>query len=201
MLTFYIVAAIVGGLLVLVSVFSGAHSDHGHEFGGDHHFEAGHGADGHDHGAHDGDGPWIPFFSVRFWTYFAMTFGLCGILLQLIVKTPEPTAAILSGTTGLIVGLLVAYGMRVLSRTDLDSSISPKDLLGKEAQVLVAIRPGQLGRIRVASRGEVLDLLASSDDPNAMEAGSFAVIVDLDGDRVKVVSRESVFGNPQSLNA
>lgn len=194
MLTFYIVAGLVGGLLVLFSVFAGGH---GHD--GDSHIEVGHAGDTHDHGI-DHDGPWIPFFSVRFWTYFAMSFGLCGLLLGQVVRTPEPMAGYFATGTGLIVGLLVSYGMRVLSRQDVDSSVSHKELMGKEAQVLVAIRPGQLGRVRLSIKGEVLDVLAQGDETTSIEAGDYAIIVDMDGDRVKVVSRESVFGLPQTLS-
>ena len=104
-------------------------------------------------------------------------------------------------TKSLLVGLLVAYGMRALSKQDLDSSVSHKELMGKEAQVLVAIRPGQLGRVRLSVKGEIIDVIAQSDEADAIEAGASAIIVDMEGDRVKVVSRESVFGSTQSLNA
>lgn len=201
MLNFYIVAGLVGGLLILVSLFG---ASHGHDGDGHVEFDAHGHESGSDHvGAHDGghDGPWIPFFSVRFWTYFMMAFGLCGLLLSRWIGTPEPIAAYMSGGTGLLVGLMVSYGMRALSRQDLDSSVSHKELMGKEAQVLVAIRPGQMGRVRLSLKGEILDVLAVGDDTTSIEAGEAAIIVDMEGDRVKVVSRESVFGSTQTLNA
>lgn len=186
MLSTYIVAALVGGLLIVLSVV-----------GGIHHGDSDVGADGHDgidHG-HDGvdahEGPWIPFFSVRFWTYFASTFGICGLLLSLLVKTPEPTSALLSGGAGLIVGLLVAYGMRALSRTDTDSSIAPKDLMGREATVVVAIRGRDPGRVRVSVKGEILELLATCEEDFDLEAGSRALVVDMEGDKVKVMSYDT----------
>lgn len=185
MLTTYIVSALVGGLLIIMSVLGGIHH-------GDSDFHA----DGHtvDHGHDNSDaheGPWIPFFSVRFWTYFATTFGICGLLLGQLVKTPEPTAAMLSGGAGLVVGLLVAYGMRALSRTDTDSSIAPKDLMGREAMVVVAIRGRDPGRVRVSVKGEILELLATSEEDFDLEAGSRALVVDMEGDKVKVMSYDT----------
>lgn len=191
MLTLYIVSLVVGGALVVLSLFGGD-SHHG----GDHDFHA-----GADHDADHGDGSqdvWIPFFSLRFWTYFAMTFGAAGLILTFLVKTAEPTAGMFAGATGLITGLLVSFGMRMLSKSDIDSSIKSSEMMGKEAQVVVAIRPGQLGRVRISVKGEVLELLASSDDVDALEAGATAVIVEMDGDRVKVVGRKAIYGSDQS---
>lgn len=189
MLTIYIIAAVVGGVLVVLSLFGGHHeSDASTDVSHD-----------SDHGADHGDGPWVPFLSLRFWTYFATVFGLSGLVLSQISKTPEPMAVSIAAVAGLAVGLIVSYTMRALSRTDLDSSINPADMMGLEVQVLVAVRPGQAGRVRLTLKGEIIDVLATTDGDEAMEAGSRAVIVDLDGDRVKVVSRDSIFGSPQSL--
>jgi membrane protein implicated in regulation of membrane protease activity len=203
MLTFYIISGVVGLALIVMSLFGG--EGHGH----DHDISNGHGVDvshpeaaqpGDSHGT-EGAGPWIPFFSIRFWTYFFGAFGLCGVLLSLLIKTPEPMAAMMSGGTGLVIGLIVSYSMRLLQKSNLDSSVSPAELMGKEAQVVVALRPGQIGRVRLSVKGEILELLATCDEPISMEMGSFAVIVDMDGDRVKVVSRETVYGNAETLNA
>jgi membrane protein implicated in regulation of membrane protease activity len=193
MLSIYIAAAAIGGVLALVGAFAGDHG-HEHSFGGDGH------EIGHDHDSGHSD-VWIPFFSVRFWTYFAMAFGLSGLLLSTVVKQTEPTVAILASSTALLLGLAVSYTVRALSRTEHTSTVTERDIVGIEGQVMVAIREGQLGRIRVTVKGEILDLLASSAEPKSIEAGDFVVIVDLDGDRVKVVSRESAFGSPESLNA
>jgi|CXWL01.1.fsa_nt_gi membrane protein implicated in regulation of membrane protease activity len=193
MLSIYIAAAAIGGILALVGAFAGDHG-HEHQFGGDGH------EIGHDHDSGHAD-VWIPFFSVRFWTYFAMAFGLSGVLLSTVAKQVEPLVAILSSATALLLGLAVSYTIRALSRTEHTSTVTEKDLVGTEGQVMVAIRDGQLGRIRITVKGEILDLLASCAEPKSIEAGEFVVVVDLDGDRVRVVSRESAFGSSESLNA
>jgi membrane protein implicated in regulation of membrane protease activity len=197
MLTFYIIAAIVALALVVMGLFGG---DHGHEADHDVHFEAHAEADASaevhaGHEAPGGEGPWIPFLSFRFWTYGLAAFGLVGLALTFLAKVGEPLTAMLAGGTGLLSGFGAALAMRMLSKNDFDSSVRPNDMISQDGLVVVAIRPGQIGRIRLKVKGEILEVLAVSDEVQAIEAGSNAVVVAMSGDKVKVVSRESIYGS------
>ena len=81
MLTLYIVSAAVAGVLILLSLMG---ADHGveHEV----HFD--HDSD------HDSEhsGHWLPFFSLRFYTYFFAGLGVTGLLLHWLTDTQATLA-------------------------------------------------------------------------------------------------------------
>jgi len=179
MLTFYIISAIVGGILVLASVF--AHGDHDSHFGGDHFY----GVDGHD-GAHSD--VYIPFFSLRFWTYFLTFFGITGLALTNLTQLAPGLIPWLSGGTGLVAGLLVFFSMLALRRNEVDSNVSQEDLVGSEAKVLLSISEGKPGKIRCAIKGELLDLVAFTSEKLPIEVGARALVVGIQNGNAEVVS-------------
>jgi membrane protein implicated in regulation of membrane protease activity len=190
MLTVYIICAIVGGGLILVTAFTGG-GDHdaGHDIG--HDADVGHDVS-HDSG-HDGaDGPWLPFFSVRFWTYLIGVFGSVGLLLTLLSDSREPTTALLSAGTGLLSGLVAATLVRWLSTHESDSTAREADFLGQRARVTVPIRENQLGRIRTTVKGELLDILATAEEPKALAEGSEVVIIGMENGRATVMPLDTL---------
>lgn len=197
MLTLYIVTAIAGGALVLASaVFGGQDVDTDHDFTHDVDMHADADADsGVDHDQDvDHGGPWLPFFSMRFWTFSLATFGLTGTLLTLMTDTFAPTVLTWAIALGLVMGLSVSILMRTLKFASADSSVSQSDLLGIEAQVTVPIRGALMGRVRCNVKGESLDLLATAESEASIEEGSKVVIVEMTDGRARVVPREDVFG-------
>ncbi len=186
MLALYVMAAVVGGALVLLTLFG--HGDHGAD--AHHEIDAG-GHVGHD--GHDGEA-WLPFLSVRFWTYFALAFGGCGLLLSNFGSTREPTTALLALVPGLVTGLGVTYAVRFLRKQEVDSSVGEQDLLGVLAKVSVPIHDGQLGRVRCSVKGEILEILARAQEPLALEAGTEVAIVEMEGGTAIVVPKESIYG-------
>jgi membrane protein implicated in regulation of membrane protease activity len=210
MLAVYIITAIVGGGLIILSALGGGH-DHSFEGQGDVDF-GGHDVDmgGHDvdvsHGGdvdqagdagHGGDTtgglPWMPFLSLRFWTYFCAVFGVVGVLLTYMGHTPEPAVGIYAGSSGLLTGLAVAIIMRLLRLSDSDSTARANDMLGTIAKVQVALRGEQPGRIRVCVKGDLVDVLALTQDGSTVEAGEEVVVIGVEGDRVTVVPRSEIF--------
>lgn len=201
MLTVYIVTGIVG--LVLTAVAAIAGFDHGtdHEFdvgadvGGDVGHDVGHDAD-HDAG-HDGLGAWLPFLSLRFWTFFAAGFGTIGAVLTLF----EPGNVLIpvwAVAGGLGIGLLVSWGVRVLQRHDAANVMSQRELLGAAGKLLVAIRPGQPGKVRVIAQGEIIDMIATSQNDKELESGEEVFVVDVDGRQAVVAQRRDLFGDDES---
>lgn len=188
MLLVYLVSAIVAGVLVLLSLFGGDHDS--------------------DTDVHVGDtdldhGVWLPFFSLRFYTYFFAGFGATGLLIHYLTQTNPVTGAIISGLVGLASGLIVAMLMRALRTTETTTSAKDKDVLGKEATVLVAIRGSNPGRIRCSVKGDIIDFLAVSDEPVDIESGEKVVVVAMDNGRAQVVSVGAIFEEnalPQRTN-
>lgn len=188
MLAVYIISAIVGGGLVLASALL-SHGDHDVHEG-----SLGH---GDVHVDHDGDGQadahiWLPFLSLRFWTYFFAMFGLGGLLLGKFTDLQEPKIATFSAVTGVIVGTIVAYLMRLAKRLEAGSSVRTEDFLGRTGEVVVAIRPGSAGKVRVNLRGDIIDVIAIPNDGETLEIGSEAVIVTMESDRARVMSRAAL---------
>jgi membrane protein implicated in regulation of membrane protease activity len=187
MLTLYLVSAIVAGVLIILSLV-GADHDHDHEV----HLPAddlGHEVD------HPLGGHWLPFFSLRFYTYFFAAFGVTGLLLTYFSDAGTIMAAWVAGIVGLLSGLSVSIVMRLLRLSEATGSASDKDVLGKEAEVLVPIRGLTPGRIRCTVRGDIIDFLAVSEQDRALEPGEKVVVVSMDNGRANVVSAEAIFAD------
>ncbi len=182
MLTLYVITAVIGGILVLYSVIAG--SEHGQD--ADHDTDHDHGND-HDHHGGDGHEVWIPFFSLRFWNYGLTFFGVTGLLLTQFSDIGPLFTAWAAGGTGFVAGLGVAYLIHLAKKTEASSGAEIADLMGAEGKVLVAIREGQPGKIRCNLKGELLDLVALSDDGTNLEVGNKALVVGIDGERVRVI--------------
>lgn len=178
-LVVYVISAVVAGALLLLSVIG---VEHGHDVGGELHHDADH-----------GDGPWIPFFSLRFYTYFFASFGLAGLLLTFITKTDPTLTAWLSGGLGLTTGLIASFVIRILKGSETSGAANEKDMIGKEGEVLVPIRGASPGRIRCSVRGDIIDFLAVSESERALEPGETVIVVSMDNGRAQVVSSEGIF--------
>ncbi|MBX3112344.1 MAG: NfeD family protein [Fimbriimonadaceae bacterium] len=188
MFLLYVTSALVAGVLVLLS-FLGA--DHGadHEVGVDHEVTA-----DHDSGT-DVHGAWLPFFSLRFYIYFFAGLGTTGLLLTLLAKTPEPWAGIISGCVGLGTGLAVSMLIRALRVSESTSGARQTDMLGKEAEVMVTIRGGTPGRIRLSVKGDILDVLAVTQDGETIDPGASVVVLEMADDKAVVARRENILGD------
>jgi hypothetical protein len=169
-LALYLVTLIVGGGLVLLSAVAGG-DDHEGEIEHEHE---------HEHGEGDGEGheTWIPFLSLRFWTWFAGFFGLTGLLLTSLSPLGEPVVGLAAGGTGFAVGLGVSAALRWLRRGEGGGTARLDALVGREGRVLVTVRPGLTGKIRCHVGEEFVDVLADLEaDHDAPVAPGEAVLV------------------------
>lgn len=230
MTTIYFVTAVVGGLLVLLSLLGGsgegtdADADAGadgdadldtggdadvdaHVDVGDHGDLGGHGeltAAGVDsgHGFEKdfhkdlGSDTWIPFLSMRFWTFFFAFFGICGLLLGWATNVGELTRGLSAGASGLVAGLFVSYMMRYLRRTQVHSGTSLAQLVGCEAKVLLPISAASPGKIRIERNGEMIDVVASCDEAEPIPIGADVLIISIEGSEAKVMASAAVLGGP-----
>ncbi|MFZ4508255.1 MAG: NfeD family protein [Fimbriimonas sp.] len=189
MLTAYIVCTALGAALVVLSLLGGHHhtdADAGHEVS--HGADSDHGREAASHGGDFSAKEFLsPLISIRFWTYSLLAFGVSGLLLEAIVKSPSLSLGLAIGT-GLVAGIL-AVGVYGAMRNSASNSASDlRDLTGREVEVLVPIRPGGMGRVRCTAKGETLDFIAITEGSVTIEPGTSAVIVGTDGDRVVVLS-------------
>lgn len=185
MLTLYIVSAAVAGVLILLSLLGIGHDHEGHvEMGANIDHDVDHSLVG-----------WIPFFSLRFYTYFFSAFGTAGLLLHYYSTTPDAVGVWLAAAVGLVSGLGVWIVLKLLRRSEGSSSATERDVLGKEGQVLVAINGSSPGRIRCSVRGDIIDFLAVSDWADTIPAGTSIVVVAMEHGRAQVMPREAIFSD------
>lgn len=186
-MTIFVVCALVGGILILVSLLG---ADHSLDLHADAHFEAGHGID------HDGDSSilgHLPFLSMRFWAYGLAAFGLAGYLLAVLGRLPSATALPIAIIAGLIVGSAVVYTLRAVSRSMGSTGASINELLGAEGKVTVAIRGETPGRIRCSLKGEIIDLLAVTEPGQTLDIGTAVIITTIENDRARVMPRSALY--------
>jgi membrane protein implicated in regulation of membrane protease activity len=191
MLSVYVIAAIVGGGLVVVSALGGL----------GHHASLDGSADSAGHGDGSGEGHagahhdfWIPFLSLRFWTYFTAAFGGMGLSLTFLGLSSEPVTGWVSAAVGASLGLTVSWIMRMLPRVTLHNTVLAEDFVGKEARVLVSGEGAQPGKIRASIKGELIDLLARREDGAPISAGETVVVIGLEGNEARVARMDELMG-------
>ena len=210
MLGIYILAAMLGGGLLLFSVISGAFHGIGDVdasgadisgvdadiggidadvSGGDIHV-GGMDADHDIHVGHDTPGLLVlGLFRPRNLIFCLTAFGLTGTLLTLTGKPPDSTL-----TLSLVMGggaWLLTYGVFTwLRRTDVGvDAISEIEVEGRAARVILPMAPGEPGRIvcLVADRELYLTARPASDVARPLEAGSEVVILRMEGGVAEII--------------
>lgn len=196
MLAAYIVAAIVGGGMIAFSALAGAeaHHDVGGDMGG-HDAHVGHDADqGHDsHDQGDSGSLWLPFLSLRFWTYLVGTFGLMGLVLTLCKASAEPATAVISGVCGLVMGTFAAGLVRYLSKNEHSANVSDEDFMGALGKVTVGIS-ALPGKVRTSVKGDVIDVIALGENGEQFAQGEEVMIVGFEGQTARVVRKDDYLG-------
>lgn len=194
MVPVYIWTGVFGLALVIYSLIAGGHSDASAEAGGDVGGGTDAGHDASDHPMGGADAAWVLFFSFRFWTYCLASFGLLGFLMETFTDWPSPIIAGIAAVAGIVAGGTVAYTLRLAQRSSIDSNLSAHELVGSEARVMVAVRPDQAGKVRCSAKGDTVDFLALPAGDQPIPAGTAVVIVEVEGQRVRVVERSEIYG-------
>jgi len=189
----------IGAVTVLFSLFAGGDSDTdvhgGAEAGGD----AGAGAAGGGETVAPADGGaeahpaevhapgefWLLFLSMRFWVFFLTFFGLTGLLLEL-AGASELTAALIAAPTGLAMGLGAAWVFKRLREQTVTSQVSPEQLVGMEAKVLLPVSGRMAGKVRLRLGGQVLDRIALLEGQEELARGERALVIAVRGDKLLV---------------
>ena len=192
----YIGALVFGGVLLGSSILLGGHDDADLDVDGDADLDLDLDADADadiDHGGHgkdlDFDGDigifWI-FRSLRFWTFFLTFFGLTGAVLDGLglIAVPLVTLALAIGM-GALIGGTGATVIRKLMRDETGDAAHDGDYIGKSAKVVVPVKPGGVGKVRVELKGQLVDVLAITDGQEITSEDE-VLIVEMEGTRAKI---------------
>lgn len=180
----YIGALVFGGVLLGSSILLGGHDDadiDGADFDKDIDFDGDKDVD------LDGDiGIFWIFRSLRFWTFFLAFFGLTGVLLQGFgLVASELVTLGLSIGMGSLVGISGAAAIRALMKDETADAAHEGDYIGKSAKVVVPVKAGGVGKVRVEVKGQMVDVLATTDG-EAISADDEVLIVEMEGTRAKI---------------
>jgi membrane protein implicated in regulation of membrane protease activity len=168
--------AAFGFLFLLVMLFVGE------IFGADHEVGA------HDVSVEHGDvdhsgGPSI--FGARIMSSFLTAFGVGGVVARY-YNLSHPAASGVGVASGIVMAGIVYQFARVLYSQQASSEVRMTDLVGRPAEVSVAIPEGGVGQIALAFGGEHTEHIARSADGQALRRGAEVVITGLRGDSVVV---------------
>jgi membrane protein implicated in regulation of membrane protease activity len=197
----YLAALIFGlGIQVLQFVMAGADADAdaGGDFdvdadvdvGGE--LEVDHDVGGHAHAGHDAGGFLPILLSVRFWTFGAMAFGIVGSLLHFLQLAPMGVVPFVAVSVGLACGFFASWVFRALSRADNQSGAGSTEAVGQVGRVLVPVKRGARGKVRIQLRGQTTDFLALTDEDD-FEAGARVLVTEVEEGQVRVVRVPSEF--------
>lgn len=194
MIGLYVGSALFGTIVIGVSLAAGGHGDDAdgdgsvdHDHDHDHDvIEPVHGAPdtAHDVGraveavkgaGHDAQWLWMPFLSLRFWTFFLASMGLTGTLLTL-TGFAEPLIGLVSIPFGVAVGWSTTQLFRKMRTDQVTATTSLSSYAGLEAKVMVPVRPGEAGKIAVKTMAGRIEMLAKSGDGKVLEAGTTVLI-------------------------
>jgi hypothetical protein len=181
MLPFYLGSLALGGVLIAASILLG-------------------GADGDADAGMDGEfdaepddlavfkdpadamvdaGTWLPFFSLRFWTFALAAFGASGILLDMLGVSGFLGAGV-SMLLGGGIGTGAAWVFRQLQLTETSGNVQLLDVGGTEATVLLDVHRDKLGKIRIIVDGQFVDLTAKTQCEALIPRGQKALVINLD---------------------
>lgn len=185
MLMVYLIALIIGGVLLALTLVVGGAADSDADTGGADSDDL---SDG-DHGALEAVLGWFPVTSLRFWTFFAAFFGGVGTVLSAWSLAGQVPAALLALSAGYLCGLLMDRSMRYLRRSDSDSLVGGRDLVGAGGRVMVPVASGTPGKVRVRLKDRSVDLLAVTDDETELAAGQHVMVLSMRDDGRVLVTR------------
>jgi membrane protein implicated in regulation of membrane protease activity len=160
MLYAYLASTIIGGVLLLASLVTGGH----------------HGGGGAEHHA---ENTASNLLSVRLWTYFLAFAGATGLLLTLTGGAGTVLAGVLAAGVGAIAGGTAQLVIRKAGSHQLGGTIRDEELVGKSGQLLLPCGKGQSGKVRLLVKGQMVDLIATTDDPGEIGAREEVLVVEV----------------------
>jgi membrane protein implicated in regulation of membrane protease activity len=194
----YITCLVIGGTFVVLSAVGGFD---GADFAGDFDVEVEAASDSEfdeiDVGTYGGETRptrrWLPFLSLRFWTFALCFFGLTGV----IVTSVQPglangIVALIAVLMGLLCGTAAAVVLRSLSRTAVSSLTRPEELTGQMGTVEIPFDAHSRGKVRLSIRGSTVGFFALTQEDRAFQPGESVLVVGLENNKLWVVSADAL---------
>ncbi len=195
----YWICLIVGGGLLVISVFIGgdADGDIGGDVDVDVDVEANFDIDtdaGVETGLetqHHGAGDLTTWFSTRFLVYFAAMFGVIGVALTHMSTVGPWWTLAWSVAGGLVSGQGVHQLLRTLKKNSGDSKPRRADYMNKSARVTMAITPPKMGEVAIqVGRAQRYIASKSKRADTSFKVGDTVAVVDYQNGICEVVSKE-----------
>jgi membrane protein implicated in regulation of membrane protease activity len=164
----------VGFLILLVMLVLG-------DVGGDHDVAGQDSAFDHADGDHGGPG----IFSVRVMAAFLTAFGVGGVVARYFGFS-HPASSGVGVLTGVVMAGAVYQFARLLSRQQASSEVRMSTLVGKSAEVSVAIPASGVGQVVLFAAGERSEHVARATGGVAVPRGAEVVVSGLRGDSLIV---------------
>ncbi|MBA2662397.1 MAG: hypothetical protein H0U74_08900, partial [Bradymonadaceae bacterium] len=109
-----------------------------------------------------------PLLSFKFYTFALAFFGLTGVIFTLLALASPVVTAVLAAIMGFAAGLGVSYVLHVANRSEGSAGITEGDYKGTMAKVMLPIKQGQRGKVRMQIKGRTVELLAVGEDDEVM---------------------------------
>jgi membrane protein implicated in regulation of membrane protease activity len=172
----YATIAFVGFVFLLVMLFVGELFGHDHDLGG------------HDGGIEHGDGdlgggPSV--FSSRIMAAFVTAFGVGGVVARYYSLSHPASSGVGIATGALMAGLVYQFA-KILYSQQASSELQMTRLVGRSAEVTVAIPAQGVGQISLSIAGERTEHVARAKDGRPVPRGTQVVVTALGGDAVVV---------------
>ncbi|MEA5465996.1 hypothetical protein [Leptothoe sp. PORK10 BA2] len=130
--------------------------------------------------------------SFKFWTVGGFFFGLTGLSLGWVQPNwPASLIFITALIMGILLGSALATALRHLARRHADSLIRTEDFAGRVGIVELPFDSQSKGKVRLELRGSVLHMMALTDDTKQFVPGDKILVVNVDHNRLWVVSAET----------
>lgn len=130
--------------------------------------------------------------SFKFWTMGSCFFGLTGLALGWIQPNwPALIIFLLALAMGVLCGGTLASVLRSLRRRKVDSLVRTEDFAGLMGTVELPFDAQSKGKVSLEVRGNVLRMIALTDDKKAFAPGDKVLIVGASNNRLWVVSTET----------
>lgn len=127
-----------------------------------------------------------PLRSVRFWTFFTAFFGLTGLAVSSLGLLGPIPGLITALSMGIGSGWFASWVIRKLASDESGRAGESGDFIGKSARVVVPVKPGGVGKVRVEIRGQQVDVLAITDDDRAITSEDEVLVIEMEGTRARV---------------
>ena len=136
-------------------------------------------------------GVWLPFLTIRFWTFTLATFGLTGTALSL-AGAPLAVHLTTASIVGPATGWVAAWLYQKLKNATTDSTSHLSSMAGLSAEVVLPIRGDGIGKIQLHQRGQFVELPAKCDSSATINIGQKVLIVSISDGCADVTPHDNI---------